>query len=134
MSQRVVLCLLLLGCAPPVGQVGESAQPLIFGPDDRREVYDHEDAWLRDLARNSVVTLMRRPAMNATDPNNIRFGESYEVFNMCPEERFGGDPAGVTARARSSTTISSSPPATAWPRSAAPTPPSPSTTCAISQA
>ena len=93
MSQRVVLCLLLLGCAPPVGQVGESAQPLqssALTTGARSD--DHEDAWLRDLARNSVVTLMRRPAMNATDPNNIRFGESYEVFNMCPEERFGGDP------------------------------------------
>src|SRR5512140_2026664 len=93
MSHRlVVFFLFVLGCTPPPGAVGEAAQPLIFGPDDRREVYDHEDAWLRDLARNSVVTLMPRPKMNATDPNNIRFGESYEVFNMCPEERFGGDP------------------------------------------
>lgn len=80
------------GCAEPA--VDHVAQPVVYGTDDRTDVYAHPDMALRTLAQQSVVALMRPATIDLSDPMNVEFNSTPlgEGRNLCPGERFAADP------------------------------------------
>jgi hypothetical protein len=101
-----LLCTVMMtGCLPEdglppgsesgPGEVPEVKQDsLIYGNDDRLDVFEHPNATLRDRAQRSTVALMRASSLNTSNPNNVTFdtvtlGASK---NLCATERFRDDP------------------------------------------
>jgi hypothetical protein len=85
----------LTGCAdsstaPPL----KEEQAIIYGTDDRREVYDVDDPVLRGLATDSTVALIYTPRLELGDDQTIRWqGRSLQAERqLCPNERFGEQP------------------------------------------
>src|SRR5690349_3587330 len=62
----------LVACAtePPV--TSQTAE-VVYGTDDRTDVYAHPDPQLQTLARRSIVALIRPDALDLTDPSNVQF-------------------------------------------------------------
>ncbi|OJH41876.1 trypsin-like serine peptidase [Cystobacter ferrugineus] len=97
-----VMCTLTLaaGCGPAAeleaeqGALGEKKSAVVYGTDDRLDVYAHPDATLRARAQQSTVALMHPPLIDATDPNHVVFtGQTLgEGRNLCTTERFRDDP------------------------------------------
>jgi hypothetical protein len=69
-------------------------QPIIYGTDDRRDVYDVDDPVLRGLATDSTVALIYTPRLELGDDQTIRWqGQSLQAARqLCPDERFGEQP------------------------------------------
>ena len=44
--------------SPDEGFVGEVTAPVVYGPDDRVEVFNHPDAELRGIAQQSILALI----------------------------------------------------------------------------
>ncbi|KFE62680.1 trypsin domain protein [Hyalangium minutum] len=74
--------------------VGESQKPVVYGTDNRTDVYAHTDVTLRARAQQSTVALMRPSAINTSSPNNVTFSAStlQSAFNLCTNQRFLTDP------------------------------------------
>ncbi|MCP3104382.1 serine protease [Myxococcus sp. K15C18031901] len=79
---------------PTPPETGESENPVIYGTDNRTDVYAHTDATLRARAEQATVALMSPSGFNATNPDNVTFNGSnlgtYE--NLCTDQRFRSDP------------------------------------------
>ena len=56
--EGVVLLLVGVGCAEPDSSVGSFTSTIVYGDDDRVEVYEHPDAELRSVAADAVVALV----------------------------------------------------------------------------
>ncbi len=94
---------LLLGLAtacgsPDEGSVGELTAPVVYGEDDRVEVYNHPNAELRAIAEQSIVALM--PSFRISrEPNG-----TYSLFtnslkdsrDLCEGELFGDQPTAAS--------------------------------------
>ncbi len=81
--------------APPADdKLGESESPVVYGTDNRTDVYAHGNAALRALAQQATVALMNPSDFNATNPNNVTFnGPSLQqAQNLCSSQRFLSDP------------------------------------------
>jgi MYXO-CTERM domain-containing protein len=85
------------GCADPApAPVAQAVQPVIYGTDDRQDVYAHPDMNLRTLAQQSIVALMRDTKVNVTNPASVTFNSTDTLANtqdLCPGQRFEADPA-----------------------------------------
>jgi hypothetical protein len=96
---RLALLFVGLGaCSAAVGedsQLEARAQSIVYGQDDRLEVYEHPDAALRALARASVVALIPRKRVEwPTRGGELSLavpslGHAYE---LCDGERFYDQP------------------------------------------
>jgi Trypsin-like peptidase domain len=73
--------------------VSESKDPVVYGTDNRMDVYAHPDATLRARAQQATVALMNPGDINTSNPNNVTFNaptlQSY--LNLCSTERFLND-------------------------------------------
>ena len=71
------------------------SDPVVYGNDDRRDVYDHPNATLRTRARESTCSQMKNVRFDTSDRNNVRFlGPTLgEKKDLCSTERFRNDPA-----------------------------------------
>jgi Trypsin-like peptidase domain len=79
------------GCgAPP----GASESDLVHGLDDRHDVYAHPDERLQQLARSSIVALVKSERIDRSDPTALTFvGEpAGEVHDLCAGEDYVDDP------------------------------------------
>jgi hypothetical protein len=74
--------------------LGEIAEEVVYGTDDRMDVYAHPDATLRARAQQATVALMSPSVINTTNPNNVTFNAPnlQEDRNLCSTERFLDDP------------------------------------------
>ncbi len=74
--------------------IGTQEKPVIYGTDNRQDVYAHADATLRARAQQATVALMRPSDFNAANPNNVTFNGSTlgSTYNLCTTERFRDDP------------------------------------------
>lgn len=83
------------GCASPQ-DIGSQQQSVIYGDDDRRDVYDHPDPAWQQRARESVVALFQESNLDRSDPNNIRVtGPTLgDRVGLCEEQRFRNHPTG----------------------------------------
>jgi V8-like Glu-specific endopeptidase len=72
----------------------QSRSEVVYGTDDRQDVYAHPDATLMARARQSVVALMLPTTLNTTDPNNVTFNAMTlgVLRRLCATERFRDDP------------------------------------------
>lgn len=86
---------LALACGSSDGDlVGEVAAPVVYGADDRVEVFNHPDVELRRIAEQSIVALIPSFRM-IRDPDG-----TYGLFTralkdaqeLCPGELFGNQP------------------------------------------
>ncbi|OJH37292.1 trypsin-like serine peptidase [Cystobacter ferrugineus] len=75
------------------GALGKNQGKVVYGTDDRTDVYVHPDATLRARAQQSTVGLVHPEFINLTDPNNVTFpGPTLgEGLNLCTTERFWND-------------------------------------------
>ncbi|MET0405906.1 MAG: serine protease, partial [Cystobacter sp.] len=100
-SLGALLCALSLavGCGSVEGReaeqgaLGEKEDKVVYGTDDRTDVYAHPDATLRARAQRSTVGLVHPQFINLTDPNNVTFpGPTLGAgLNLCTTERFLND-------------------------------------------
>ncbi|HWN69422.1 MAG TPA: serine protease, partial [Haliangium sp.] len=67
---------------------------VVYGTDNRQDVFAHPNATLRARAQQSTVALMRPSSINTSNPNNVTFSSStlQSAFNLCSTERFLSDP------------------------------------------
>ncbi|AKJ07333.1 trypsin-like peptidase [Archangium gephyra] len=98
-----LMCTLTLaaGCGPaegldeaPAPELGEKQSEVVYGTDNRQDVYAHPNATLRLRAQQATVALMNPSDFNATNPNNVTFPGSTlgSSYNLCTTERFRDDP------------------------------------------
>lgn len=81
------------GCDPE--PVAQTVRPVVYGTDDRQDVYAHPDMNLRVLAQQSIVALMRDTAIDVSDPMAVRYTGTTtlrESQDLCPGQRFENDP------------------------------------------
>ncbi|QSQ12457.1 serine protease [Myxococcus landrumensis] len=79
------------GGAPEKGQEeGTTAQPVVYGTDDRQDVYAHPNATLRARAMESTVALMRASSMTTDAQGRVTFNAStlQSAYGLCSSERF----------------------------------------------
>jgi hypothetical protein len=74
--------------------LGEIAEEVVYGTDDRMDVFAHPDATLRARAQQSTVALMSPSAINTSNPGAVTFNSPtlQEDLNLCSSERFLNDP------------------------------------------
>ncbi|HEX8824765.1 MAG TPA: FG-GAP-like repeat-containing protein [Archangium sp.] len=74
--------------------LGQTRGEVVYGTDNRQDVYAHPDATLRARAQQSTVAVMMLTALDTTDPNNVTFNAPTlgRRFSLCPTERFREDP------------------------------------------
>lgn len=83
----------LAGCVSPDPR-GTQA-PVVYGTDDRQDVYAHPSASLRALAHESIVALIRDTRLEEQMDGSfeltptLTLGESYD---LCPDQRFIDQP------------------------------------------
>jgi hypothetical protein len=90
---------LVLGVAACAGEgaeearLDESAQAIIYGNDDRLEVYQHPDPILRGLAQSSAVALIPRNRFGrAANGDFVLYTQSLAgAFNVCADQRFADE-------------------------------------------
>jgi V8-like Glu-specific endopeptidase len=94
-----LLCTLTALACGPEGELDSpelaaSAAPVVYGNDDRMDVYAHPNATLRERAQKSTVALMTPSYINTSNPNNVTFRGSNlgQVENLCADQRFRSDP------------------------------------------
>jgi V8-like Glu-specific endopeptidase len=89
------------GCAtlddptpPPDDEVAEVESPVIYGTDNRTDVYAHANATLRARAELATVALMSPSSINLSNPSNVTFNSStlQQSQNLCSNQRFLSDP------------------------------------------
>jgi V8-like Glu-specific endopeptidase len=80
--------------APEQDSLGESKAPVVYGTDNRTDVYAHADATLRARAQQSTVALVAPGDINSSNPNNVTFSAStlQSAYNLCSTQRFLNDP------------------------------------------
>jgi V8-like Glu-specific endopeptidase len=77
------------------GDTGETTQDVVYGIDNRQDLFAHSDPSLRSLTERAGVAVMSSTVIDASDPNHVRFtGQTLGVkHNLCAGQRFASDPA-----------------------------------------
>lgn len=74
--------------------VGDLTAPVVYGTDDRVEVFNHPDTDLRRIAEESIVALV--PAFRISKESDGTYALSggllEDVEDLCPDELFGNQP------------------------------------------
>lgn len=89
---------LAVACAPmdddERGLLGENTQPIIYGADDRREVYAHPDSALRAIAQSSVLALIPRAQFARTETGGVAIVSRRlsDAFGVCEDQQFAFQP------------------------------------------
>ncbi|MBZ4395981.1 serine protease [Myxococcus sp. AS-1-15] len=76
-------------------ETGSGESPVVYGTDDRFDVYAHANATLRQRAEQSTVALMSPDMLDTSNPDDVGF-YAYtlgEYENLCNNQRFWNDPA-----------------------------------------
>jgi MYXO-CTERM domain-containing protein len=88
-----------MGCgSADGGTVGEVTAPVVYGADDRFEVFDHPDPELRSIAEQSIVALIPSFRVSRDLDGTYRlFTESLgQLRGLCPDEQFGTQPTAAS--------------------------------------
>ncbi len=98
------LNLFSFGCAEIANsnspEIHSRTEPVIFGDDNRREYFEHPEAWLREISRYSVPAMIYDSRLNQEDLNNIRFVDTVQTnterHDLCEDVRYGNQPAAAS--------------------------------------
>lgn len=80
--------LLAAGCDPSTGATREA---VVYGVDDRREVYEHPSAVFRAVAESAIAVSVNEGALDESNPARVRMTYSQtlgEAKELCPGELF----------------------------------------------
>jgi V8-like Glu-specific endopeptidase len=91
----VLLALTSAACADAASPTAvKSENPLIYGADDRRDVYEVDDPELRTIATEATVALITSLRLTVDDDGFIQFEAQslQEAQKVCPEQRFAEQP------------------------------------------
>ncbi len=97
-----LLCTLSFAACSPVPESepessgdtqGTGKQPVVYGTDNRTDVYAHADATLRARAQQATVALMEPSEIDASDPNDVAFiaDTLQDAYSLCSNQRFLND-------------------------------------------
>ncbi len=77
-----------------IGDIDQTHDEVVYGIDNRTDVFDHGDVILQDRAIDSTVALMNPGDFDDSNPNDVHFlGQSLgQRLNLCTSERFRDDP------------------------------------------
>jgi hypothetical protein len=90
-TRTVAVCLLLAACAQGPGS---TSQPIVYGTDDRRELFEVDRAEVRARVEASVVALIPRKLLRRNGGAMEVLAQSWgEVDGLCTAERFRDQPA-----------------------------------------
>ena len=81
--------------ARPPEALDRSARPVVYGEDNRQDVYAHPDEALRALTRRSIVAMVPLDQLDGSDPEDIRLLSSAtlgESQDLCEDQRFRDQP------------------------------------------
>lgn len=99
-SAPTIACALCLSsgvslAATPEARLGRSEQSIIYGADDRREVYEVENAELRRRAELSTVSFVYRQSLVYSEDSSVSIeAPAYDqLYGLCPDEPFLDQPA-----------------------------------------
>ncbi len=91
-----LIALALAGCAEGAEEpeLAGIDQQIIYGNDDRLDVYEHPDPLLRQIASSSAVALIPRSRLaRSKDGDFYVFTQPLEdAFRVCTDERFAAQP------------------------------------------
>ncbi len=75
-------------------ELGAQEQEVVYGTDNRTDVYAYPASVLRQRAEQSTVALMAPSALNTTNANNVTFNAPTlrSAYNLCSTQRFLDDP------------------------------------------
>jgi V8-like Glu-specific endopeptidase len=95
---------IIAGCADRSEKIATTDEPVVYGNDDRQDVYAYADSAWAARAAEFTAAMMSTGAVNRSNPNDIRFnsGTLREDFGVCPDERFANQ---ITAASCSATLI-----------------------------
>ena len=81
--------------APPPVELALARAPLIYGSDDRRDIYAVEDVEVRRVALSGTAALMPSRSIQSTATGALVFGTQTltDVFDLCDSEPFVGQPS-----------------------------------------
>jgi Trypsin-like peptidase domain len=90
----VLVALTLASCADRVRepQLSGIGQQIIYGSDDRLDVYEHPNSVLRQIAASAVVGLVPRAGLSKEGDLAIVDRSLEDSFNVCSDERFVSQP------------------------------------------
>ncbi len=94
MGVKSPLLLFFLGAAAAAcsasSDAATAADEVVYGSDSRRDVFEHDDARLRQIAARSIVALVPSENVDARDPNRVQlFGDPLrKAEQLCPGQRF----------------------------------------------
>jgi hypothetical protein len=82
------------GCAGDVREnAGSAREPVVYGNDDRQDVFAFRDQRWAAQAADFAVTLVSPAAIDDSDPDNILLpAPTLEETGVCPDERFADQP------------------------------------------
>jgi hypothetical protein len=98
---RLALLLLLalggaVGCVASDAAPGGRSEAVVYGSDDRQDVYAHPSAPLRAIAHESIVALMGQSRLVQQGDGSFELAPVLtlgEAYNLCPDQRFVSQPA-----------------------------------------
>lgn len=88
-----------VACGPGPVQLGQAREAVVYGADDRREVYEHPDPTLVRYAKQAVVGIVVRTRLDSSDPADVQIerqtlGTLGHAQGLCPDVRFADQPIG----------------------------------------
>jgi len=90
---------LLAACGSPDDSfIGELTAPVVYGDDDRREVFDHPSDELRRAAQESIVALITTSSIERLPSGNyaLRTFTLKDRQGLCDDEPFGNQPVAAS--------------------------------------
>ncbi|MBN8233105.1 trypsin-like peptidase domain-containing protein [Corallococcus macrosporus] len=81
--------------APEQPALTDSSAPVVYGTDDRQDVYAAPEGVLKQRAQQSTVALLHRSAIDVSNPSNVKVNPKTlgEWEKLCTDQRFYNDPA-----------------------------------------
>jgi hypothetical protein len=82
-------------------QVSSQEQAIVYGDDDRQDLYQVEDPVIRELARSSMAALIKSNAVHRLSSGMVRVDPLTlkETYDLCDGQRFENQPAAATCSA-----------------------------------
>mgnify|MGYP000138537073 CR=1 FL=1 len=80
---------------PPQTNTKTTERAVIYGEDNRLDVYAHPDEQWRELTRRSIVAMVPRNLLDQSDPENVQIISDEtlgQARNLCEDQRFRNDP------------------------------------------
>jgi len=92
------IALLILAACGEVQSPGRAEEPVVYGTDDRQDVYEHRSRLFRGIAEQAIPSLMDDAVLDTSDPDNVLFVAPSlgREENLCASERFFTQPTAGT--------------------------------------